>query len=191
MGYELIFWIALVLTLASILFSRRDIERWRRMLGSHIILMGLCAFSGALAFFPGVPGIVLGIAGLLPASVAAMHLTHYGFQDKPWSRRSFHLVIEHRQISSGEELLEEQDRLDQEDEHRSLGRGSWTVFLPALTMGATATYFESWLMGVMALGVGAVAAWTVQPAFAPRPVLPAPDKNKELSTGSYPDEASN
>ena len=189
MGYELIFWTILVLTTASILFSRRDIVRWRRMLGSHVILMGLCAFSGALAFFSGSPGIFLGIAGLLPASVAAVHLTRYGFQDKPWNRRSFNLVIDHRPTSPGEELLEEQDRLDEENEYRNLGRGSWTVFLPALTMGVTATYFESWRMGVMALGVAALAAWTVQPAFAPRPALPAPDKSDELSSGSGPDEA--
>ena len=66
------------------------------MLSSHIILIGLCAFSGALAFFPGAAGFIFGIAGLLPA----------------------------------------------------------------------------------------VAAWTVQPAFAPRPALPVPEKGNQLPRGS-------
>ncbi len=184
MGYEPLFWITLVLTLGSILFSRRDVERWRRMLAWHIILIGFCAFSGALAFFPGAPGFILGIAGLLPASVASMQLTRNGPQDKAWNRRAFRLELEHARLSPGEELLQEQDRIDEENEYRSLGRRSLAVFLPALAMGATAINFGSWLMGVMALGVAAVAAWTVQPAFAPRPALPVPEKDNQLPRGS-------
>ena len=184
MGYEPLFWIILVLTVGSIVFSRRDIARWRRMLAWHIILIGLCAFSGALAFFPGAPGFILGIAGLLPASVAAWQLTHNELQDKTGNRKAFRLEVAHSQLSPGEELLQAQDRIDEENEYRSLGSRLFWVFLPALTMGATAINFESWLMGVMALGVAAVAAWTVQPAFAPRPALPVPEKDNQLPRGS-------
>ena len=184
MGYEPIFWITLVLTLGSILFSRRDIERWRRMLAGNIILMGVCAFSGAEAFFPGVPGFILGIAGLLPASVASMQFSRNGPQNKAWNRKAFRLEVEHPQLSPGEELLREQDRIDEENEYRSLGSRWLWVFLPALAMGATAINFESWLMGLMALGVAAVAAWTVQPALAPHPALPVPEKDIQLPPGS-------
>jgi hypothetical protein len=184
MGYEPLFWILLVLTVGSIVFSRRDIARWRRMLASHPILIGPCAFSGALAFFPGAPGFILGIAGLLPASVASWQLTRNGLQDKTGNRKAFHLDVAHSQLSPGEKLLQAQDRIDEENEYRSLGRRLSWVFLPALAMGATAINFESWLMGVMALGVAAVSAWTVQPAFAPRPALPVPEKNNQLPRGS-------
>ena len=184
MGYELLFWIFLVLTLASTLFSRRDIERWRRMLPSNIILIGVWAFSGALAFFPGAPGFILGIAGLLPASLAAMQLTGNAVQNQAWNRKAFRLEVGLRQPSPGEELLREQDRIDEENEHRRLGSRLVWVFLPALAMGATAINFESWLMGFMALGVAAVAAWTVQPALAPRPALPVPEREHQLPPGS-------
>ncbi len=184
MGYESVFWVTLVLTVGSILFSRRDIKRWRRMLTSHIILTGVCAFSGALAFFSGTPGIILGLAGLLPASVAAMHLTRNEVQGRVWNRKAFRLQIRHPQISPGEELLKEQDRIDEEEEHRDLGRRSWVVFLPAIAMGVTAFNFESWPMGVLVLGVAAVTALVVQPAFAPRTTLGVPDAAKELSSGS-------
>ena len=184
MGYEALFWILLVLMVGSILFSRRDLERWRRMLAANMILLGLCAFVGAEAFFPGVPGFVLGIAGLLPASLASMQLNRSGLQTRAWNRRAFRLEVEHRQLSPGEELLQEQDRLDQENEYRSLGRRLLWVFLPALAMGATAFSFESWPMGAMALGVAAVAAWTVQPAIAPRRALPVPKNDNQLPPGS-------
>ncbi len=184
MGYEPIFWITLVFTLGSILFSRRDIRRWRRMLTSHLILIGLCAFSGALAFFSGTPGIILGIAGLLPASVASMHLTRNGVQGKAWNRKALRLQVRHPQVSPGEKLLKEQDRIDEENEHRNLGRRSWVVFLPALAMGVTAVNFESWPMAVLVLGVAAVTAVAVQPAFGPRPALRVPDEGKEFPRGS-------
>ena len=175
MGYEPIFWIILGLTLGSILFSRRDMKRWRRMVVSPIILIGLGAFCGALAFFSGVPGIILGLAGLLPASVASTQLTRNGRQGKASSRRILRLQVQHPQVSPGEKLLKEQDRIDEENEHRNLGRRSWMVFLPAVAMGVTAVNFESWPMAVMVLGVAAVTAWAVQPAFARRPALPVPE----------------
>ncbi len=184
MGYESVFWVTIVLTVASVLFSRRDIKRWRRMLTSHIILIGLCAFSGALAFFSGTTGIMLGLAGLLPASVAAMRLTRNEVQGRVGNRQTFRLQVRHPQISPGEELLKEQDRIDEEEEHRDLGRRSWVVFLPAFTMGVTAFYFESWPMAVLVLGVAAVTALVVQPAFAPRTALGVPDKSDELPRGS-------
>ena len=183
MRYESIFWITLVFTLGSILFSRRDIKRWRRMLASHIILIGLCAFTGALAFFFGSPGVILGLAGLLPASVASMQLTRNGVQGKAWNRKAFRLQVRHPRVSPGEKLLKEQDRIDEENEHRNLGRRSWVVFLPALAMGATAVNFESWPRAVLVSGVAAVTAWVVQPAFAPRPALGVPDKGEELPRG--------
>ena len=154
------------------------------MLTSHIILIGVCSFSGALAFFSGTQGIILGLAGLLPASMAAMHLTRNELQGRLGDRKAFRLQVRHPQITPGEELLKEQDRIDEEEEHRDLGRRSWVVFLPAIVMGVTAFNFESWLMGVMALGGAAVAAWTVQPAFAPRPALPVPEKDNQLPRGS-------
>lgn len=184
MGYDFLFLIILVLTVGSIHFSRRDVERWRRMLPSHIILMGLCSFTGAMAFFPGVPGIILGLAGLLPASVASMQLSDNGLQNNAWNRRAFSLELEHAQLTPGEELLEAQDRIDEENDVRSLGRRAWTVFLPGLAMGVAAVNFESWLMGGMALGVAAVAAWIVQPAFATSHALPVSEKNEQLASGS-------
>lgn len=184
MGYESVFWVTLVFTVASILFSRRDIKRWRRMLTSHIILIGVCSFSGALAFFSGTPAIILGLAGLLPASMAAMHLTRNELQGRLWDRKAFRLQVRHPQITPGEALLEEQDRIDEEEEHRDLGRRSWVVFLPAIVMGVTAFNFESWLMAVLVLGVAAVTGLVVQPAFAPRTVLGVPDERNELPRGS-------
>ena len=184
MGYEPLFWILLVLTLGSILFSGRDIERWRRMLPSNMIAMGLCSLCGALAFFPGPPGFILGIAGLLPASVASMQVTRTGPQNKRWNRKAFRLELEHPQLSPGEELLQEQDRIDEENEYRNLGSRFLWAFLPALAMGATAINFESWPMGGMALGVAAVAAWSVHPAFAPRPGPALQERDNRLPPGS-------
>ena len=184
MGYEFLFWIFLVLTLASTLFSRRDIERWRRMLPSNMILIGVWALSGVLAFFPGAPGFILGIAGLLPASLAAMQLTGKASQNQTWNRKAFQLEVGHPQLSPGEELLQEHDRIDEENKYRRLGSRLVWVFLPSLAMAATAINFESWPMGLMALGVAAVAAWTVQPALAPRSALPIPEKKNQLHPGS-------
>jgi hypothetical protein len=171
MGYEPLFWIIFVLTLGAIVFSRRDIERWRRMLGWNIILIGLCALSGALAFFPGNQGFILGIAGLLPASVASMRFTRNGLQNRAWPRKTFQVVLEHPRLAPGEELLQEQDRIDEENEYRNLGSRWLWAFLPAFGMGTTAITFQSWPMGVMAAGVAALASWTVQPALVRRSTM--------------------
>ena len=184
MGYEALFWMTLVLTLGSIHFSRREVVRWRRMLASNVILLGLCAFSGAMAFFPGAPGFILGIAGLLPASVASMQLTRETRKKALRPRRSFHLEIEHRQISPGQALLDEHDRIDQANKSRRLGRRWMAAFLPALAMGATAINFGSWLMGGMAFGVAAVSAWAVQPAFVNRLALPPAGTETQLPPAS-------